>query len=392
MITIEYNNCSVQVQFVQHRSNACILLRFAYNQHLVTQLKQYASAKWSATHKAWYVRDTEKTRTMLGLKRTLQVQHNFTTNNNELLAAKGTQDGYVQNLVGNVADVCTINQHVLPSMAQRLHLMGYSANTKRTYLSEMLVFLKLIKHTAADTFTASRLNDYFTYCIVQLGLTESTIHSRINALKFYYENVLGYDKIFIDIPRPKRPLKLPKVISEEKILRGILGISNVKHQAMIMLAYSAGLRVSELVQLKITDINSDRMQIFVERAKGKKDRVVPLAKAALDILKQYYLAYKPVYWLFEGQDKATCYSSRSAQQVFKKAFKDLGLPTQASFHSLRHSYATHLLENGTDLAYIKDLLGHNDIKTTLIYTNVSNQNLSNIESPLDKIWRKGGFS
>jgi integrase/recombinase XerD len=394
------NTCNLQHEFIHHRDHACILLRFAYNTELLAQLKQHFSARWSATHRAWYVRDTDKTRNLLGLKRCTTLERNFPKAINaqvqhhpqyeEVPADKRKQD-QAEAKVNNEDGIAPINQHVLKAMKQYLDLKGYSANTKRTYLGEMAAFLRLLNTTAADTFTAARLNDYFSYCIVQLKLTESTIHSRMNALKFYYEMVLGNDKIFIDIPRPKKHIMLPKVISEEKILRGILGMQNLKHQAMIMLAYSAGLRVSELVQLKITDINSDRMQIFIERAKGKKDRVVPLAKAAVEILQQYYLAYKPVYWLFEGQDKATCYSSRSAQQVFKQAYAQLGLAPHISFHSLRHSYATHLLENGTDLSYIQKLLGHNDIKTTLIYASVSNKNVSNIESPLDKIWRKNGL-
>ncbi len=155
-----------------------------------------------------------------------------------------------------------------------------------------------------------------------------------------------------------------------------------------MLAYSAGLRVSEVVALKITDINSDRMQITIENAKGKKDRLVTLSNTALQILREYFIAYKPKDWLFEGQNTMEHYSTRSAQIIFKEAYKNLGLPPQCSFHSLRHSYATHLLENGTDISYIQQLLGHNDIKTTLRYTHVSKKEIGKIESPLDKIMRK----
>lgn len=219
-------------------------------------------------------------------------------------------------------------------------------------------------------------------------LTEATIHSRMNALKFYYEQVLKKDKIFFDIPRPKKNLQLPKVISEEKIIKGLFNIENLKHRTLLLLAYSSGLSVSEVVGLRIQDINSDRMQVSIIKAKGKKDKIVPLSKFILRLLRTYYKTYKPKLWLFESQNNMDHYSVRSAQIIFKNAFKKLKLPNNYSFHSLRHSYATHLLENGTSLRYIQELLGHNDIKTTLRYTHVSKNAMENIESPLDKILRK----
>ncbi len=210
----------------------------------------------------------------------------------------------------------------------------------------------------------------------------------MNALKFYYEQVLNKEKFFWEVPRPKKRLILPKVISEEKILKGLLSIENLKHRALLFTAYSAGLRVSEVVSLMVTDIDSDRMQIRIENAKGKKDRMVTLAKATLQILRDYFIEYKPTKYLFEGQHQHEHLATRTAQKIFQQAYKSLQLPASISFHSLRHSYATHLLENGTDIKYIQELLGHNDIKTTLRYTHVSKKELGRIESPLDKIMRQ----
>jgi site-specific recombinase XerD len=250
--------------------------------------------------------------------------------------------------------------------------------------------LKLVKEKAAHELNAEDLKRYMHYTMEKEGISENTAHSRLNALKFYYEQVLNREKFFFEIPRPKKAKKLPKVISEEKILEGLLEIGNLKHKTLLLLAYSAGMRVSEVISLKITDINSDRMQISINNAKGKKDRVVTLGKSLLPVLRAYYIKYKPKNWLFEGPDSNEHYSSRSAQQIFKEAYRKLGLPAQCSFHSLRHSYATHLLENGTDIAYIQKLLGHNDIKTTLRYAQVSNRDIGQIESPLDRIMRKRG--
>ena len=168
----------------------------------------------------------------------------------------------------------------------------------------------------------------------------------------------------------------------------MFGVENIKHKTILVTAYSAGLRVSEVISLKITDIDSDRIKIAIRGAKGKKDRMATLSLYALQLLREYVTLYKPKSYLFEGQYKETHYSSRSAQTIFNNAITGLNLPESISFHSLRHSYATHLLENGTDIKYIQDLLGHNDIKTTLRYTHVSIKALAKIESPLDKIMRK----
>jgi len=283
------------------------------------------------------------------------------------------------------------NEGELNKFVEMLTLKGYSPNTVRTYKNEFSVFLQQLKNVPVQGMTPERLSAYLFYCHRYLRLSENTIHSRLNALKFYYEQVLKREKFLWEIPRPKKHLILPKVISEEKVIAGLTSIKNMKHKALLTTAYSAGLRVSEVINLKLTDINSDRMQIFVARAKGKKDRVVTLSSFALKVLREYYKLYKPTYWLFEGLEKERAYSTRSAQEIFKAAYIKLGLPSTMGFHSLRHSFATHLLENGTDIKYIQEILGHNDIKTTLRYTHVSKRAIETIESPLDKIARKMGL-
>jgi integrase/recombinase XerD len=287
-----------------------------------------------------------------------------------------------------LAYVTAVNLKEWSKMEQQLQLKGYSTSTQRTYRNEFGIFLKHIRHLPAYDMGEDRIRNYLQYCYAVLKLSEATIHSRMNALKFYYEQVLGREKFFWEIPRPKKPLQLPRVISEEQILEGLFKIENVKHRMLLVTAYSAGLRVSEVIKIKLTDIDAGRMQIFVERAKGKKDRMVTLGMFTLQMLQEYILAYKPKHWLFEGYPSSDHISARSAQAIFKQAYRNLGLPPSLSFHSLRHSYATHLLENGTDIKYIQELLGHNDINTTLRYTHVSIKEMQKIESPLDKIMRK----
>jgi site-specific recombinase XerD len=234
------------------------------------------------------------------------------------------------------------------------------------------------------------MKDYLQYCFVTLHLSEATLHSRMNALKFYYEQLLGKEKFFWEIPRPKKPLQLPKLLNEEELRKLFNALTNKKHKAMLFTAYSAGLRVSEIVGLKISAIDSKRMQIFIDRAKGKKDRYVNLSPVLLDILRKYIKNYlpKPGEYLFESEQTLTAYPTRTVQQIFNNAKNKAGIKKEVGIHSLRHSFATHLLDKGTDIRYIKDLLGHFDIRTTERYLHVSKQRLVNIISPLDDLVNK----
>lgn len=206
----------------------------------------------------------------------------------------------------------------------------------------------------------------------------------INALKLFYlinkNHKLELDKL----PRPQQGYKLPKVISEEEVAMLLNVTENVKHKTMLALIYSAGLRRSELLNLKITDIDSKRMMISIRNGKGTKDRNVPLSEVVLIMLRSYYTLYKPKDYLFEGQ-YGDSYTGRSLELVLKKALKLSGIRKNVTLHMLRHSYATHLLEAGTNLRHIQELLGHKSPATTQIYTHVSKEQLSKITSPLDKL-------
>ena len=225
------------------------------------------------------------------------------------------------------------------------------------------------------------------YCYEKLRLTENTLHSRINAVKFYYEKVLKREKFFWEIPRPKKAQQLPKVFSQDDVAAIINNAQNKKHKVMLMLAYSAGLRISEVVTPKTCEIDSKRMTIFISAAKGKKDRLVSLSPVLLVMLREYAMEYKPGKkgYLFEGNEKGSHYSTRSLQEVIQSAKKKAGIMKPGSIHTLRHSFATHLIEKGTDITMIQKLLGHNDIKTTLIYLHTSNKDLLKIISPLDDL-------
>lgn len=283
-----------------------------------------------------------------------------------------------------------VNAHIIPAMEQQLKLKAYSPSTIKTYLGEMTQLLTLLNSIPADDLTPEHLKRYLVHCYEKLKLSENTLHSRINAMKFYYEQVLKREKFFWEIPRPKKRIQLPKLLNEKELAALFNALENKKHKAMLFTVYSSGLRVSEIVNLKIAHIDSGRMQMLVAQAKGKKDRYVNLSPILLDILRKYIAVIKPrpKIYLFESEQTLTAFPIRTVQQIFSNAKNKAGIRKEVGIHSLRHSFATHLLDKGTDIKYIKDLLGHFDIKTTERYLHVSKKQLVNIASPFDDLWKK----
>lgn len=217
------------------------------------------------------------------------------------------------------------------------------------------------------------------------GLSPSYQNQIVNSIKLYFKTCRD-TKIEVDkIHRPKRAKVLPNVLSKEEVKKILDAHSNLKHKAMLSMIYSCGLRRSELLNLKFSDIDSKRNIVIIRQSKGKKDRITPLSAKILDLLRRYYKEYSPKTYLFEGQEKNTQYSARSLEEVLKKSVKLASINKPVTLHWLRHSYATHLLESGTDLRYIQELLGHNSSKTTEIYTHVSTKNIQQIKSPFDDL-------
>ena len=389
-----------------HRDDEHIGIYFQNNLSLNILIKDKAGGKWSQTGKCWYVplsREAyEKIKKSLPANVTLDSDElkKYLEKKNQIPKKSTALTKTNQNLHHPVrilntqqlklkATISPINKHVLPAMQQLLKLKAFSSSTIRTYLNEVAQLLTTIKDIPADELKPEHLKRYLVYCYEKLGLKENTLHSRINAMKFYYEQVLGMDKFFWEIPRPKKPFQLPKLLNENELAKLFNALTNKKHKAMLFTIYSAGLRVSELVNLKIADIDSTRMQIFVERGKGKKDRVVNLSPILLDILRSYIKEYKPKpkNYLFESEQTLTAYPVRTVQQIFGNAKTKAGIRKEVGIHSLRHSFATHLLDKGTDIKYIKELLGHFNIKTTERYLHVSKRQLVNIDSPFDDLWK-----
>jgi site-specific recombinase XerD len=283
--------------------------------------------------------------------------------------------------------IASINAHVMALFKRELVLKAYSASTIRTYSNEMMQFLSAIKNNSADDFDSDRIKNYLLYCFEKLRLSENTVHSRMNALKFYYEQVLRREKFFWEIPRPKKQLQLPRFFNQDEVAAIINSTPNVKHKTMLMLCYSTGLRVSEVVSLRTRNVDSKRMAILIQQAKGKKDRIVPLSPVLLVMLREYATSYKPAGtgYLFQGSTEGSPYSVRSLQEILHLAKEKANVFKPGGVHALRHSFATHLLDKGTDISMIQKLLGHNDIKTTLRYLHTTNKDILGIISPLDSL-------
>ncbi|WP_235941876.1 tyrosine-type recombinase/integrase [Pontibacter fetidus] len=271
---------------------------------------------------------------------------------------------------------------------EKLFLLNYSMNTIRTYHSLLLRFLNSHNEKGlgqVNVFTEEEINQYHRQMVQAGAYSCSFINQSINAVKFYYQRVLGRHEMQLNnVERPEKPDRLPTVLSKEEVKKILAATDNLKHGCMLQLLYAGGLRIGEVINLKLTDVQSDRNLLLIRGGKGKKDRTTLLSQKLLQNLRAYYKEYRPKVWLFEGQFGGQ-YTADSLRNVFQACRKKAGVKTNATPHTLRHSFATHLLEQGTDLRYIQTLLGHRSSKTTEVYTHVTSYALDKIVSPLDNL-------
>lgn len=265
-----------------------------------------------------------------------------------------------------------------------MKIRNYSESSIRTYKNHLLLFLTFFSNKEIQNLSEEDLRKYILFCVEVKKYSLSSLKHQVFSIKLFYESVFKR-KINLDFAkRFRKEFKLPKVLSKEDMTKIFACIYNLKHKTIIATIYSAGLRLQEAINLKISDIDSNRNIIRITQSKGNKDREVMLSGKLLIILRDYYKKYKPQEWLFENPNGGQ-YSPRSVQSVFKQALTKARINKPASIHTLRHSFATHLLDDGTDIRYIQNFLGHSSIKTTQIYTHISKDSIKNIKSPFDKI-------
>lgn len=367
-ITLEYGKLSQQ---------DVVLVKFIFNKTIINRLKELFPARWSAPLSCWLIAKEE-----------FDLHHFFDAFSDlayiDYLALKTKKKGMTPEPVER--DDSHRSKITLPKgYVEMLKQKRYSENTIRSYVHYFEDFMAHFRDAPLDEITTDKINDYILGLIKEKNISASQQNQRINAIKFYYEKVLQRDRQTYLIQRPLKERRLPAVLSKDEIRRMLEKTENLKHRTILLLIYSAGLRRSELINLKISDVNSDRMLLRINGGKGKKDRFTLLSGSVLTLLREYFKTYRPKEWLFEGS-KGGQYSPTSLHKIIKKSAERAGIKKRVHLHMLRHSFATHLLEQGTNIRLIQEILGHESIKTTEIYTHISSQDLKTVKNPADDLF------
>lgn len=368
-----------------HKETKQIGVYFSYNKAIKDYLRELGGVTWSKTHQVFYVKDSSQTRQKLF--RHLRKYNCFV----DYSAFK--KESYPDNVV--VKNVVIKKDVILPALAENqirelekfkrwMAQKRLSTNTINTYADVTKQFLRYLNLKERKEISAKIIETFNYEFVVAPGKSINYQNQCINGIKKYLAYT-GQNIEALEIERPRKARHLPQVLSLEEIKLILDNTHNLKHKTLLSLVYSAGLRIGEAINLKISDVDSKRMLIHIKMAKGNKDRYTLLSPVFLNLLREYYRVYKPVNYLFEGQDGGQ-YTASSAQHILKNALQLAGIQgRRITLHTLRHSFATHLLESGTDLRYIQSLLGHNSPKTTMIYTHVSEQRIQNIKNPFDSL-------
>lgn len=340
---------------IKHNGTDRIAVYFEKNAQLIAHIKTFEDARWSASRRCWHIPDTDENR----LHFKIQLAQNLTPN----------EEG--------IESIDNFRKYLLSKR--------YSTNTITVYCDALRSFLTFYQNKSVKDITNQDVIAYNNDYILKNKFSVSYQNQIVNAIKLFFRTVYEKSIQVEKIHRPKREKKLPNVLSKEEIKAILDAHSNIKHKMMLSMIYSCGLRCGELLALQPVHIDSKRNIVLLKNSKGKKDRIAPLSPKILEMLREYYRLYKPSTYLFEGQKAGNSYDSRSLQLVLKQALQKAGITKPVTLHWLRHSYATHLLESGTDLRYIQELLGHNSSKTTEIYTHVSTKSIQQIKSPFDDL-------
>jgi len=363
---------------VKHKGKKILLLKFPYNSQLIEITKQLPNATWSNTYKAWYT------------PYSIEILHQV----KKLFADVAIIDAHIlkeklakaKNAPPDIKDY-NLNDDAKLKIEKFKHWMQsrrYSQSTIGTYSDALKTFLKFYSSKTIPEITNDDIIEFNNKYILANNLSASFQNQVVNAIKLFFCKIENTAINVDTIHRPKKSYKLPNILSLAEVELMLNSLDNIKHKTMLALIYSGGLRRSELLNMEIKDVDSKRMIVSIKGAKGNKDRIVPLSETILEMLRKYYLEYKPKKYLFEGA-KGFKYSDTSLENVFHKAKMLAKINKNVSLHTLRHSYATHLLEGGTNLRYIQELLGHKSSKTTEIYTHVSNEGLGKVSSPIEKL-------
>lgn len=359
-----------------HRNQNIVRIEFPYDKQLIDLLRKEIAPKWSRTMGCWYLpeQDFNLGRFFNAFKPVAFINYSDIKLTNEPVILKPKKRNYLYRK----------NIELPNGYLELLHQKRYSKSTIKTYSAYLKDFIYYFDERDLTELQVEEINAYLLELITKWDITTSEQNQRINAIKFFYEKVLGKGRHIYEIERPRKETLLPDVLSKEEVSDILKSTKNLKHKTMLSAIYSCGLRRSEVVNLQITHIDSKRMMIKIKGAKGKKDRYVQLSPRLLEMLRQYYTQYKPKTWLFEGQTGGR-YGAESISKLLKAAAYKAGIKRRVHLHMLRHSFATHQLEQGVDIRYIQAWLGHESVKTTQRYTHVTEHNFKNFKNPLDEL-------
>ena len=353
---------------------------FPFNRNIYTLFSSLKNSTWDSFEKAWVI--DEAVFPLNNLLAHFKDKAEFIFQEKSLESVE-----YKKSLLRPIhflEPLDDFKKEVIQTFTRYLNSKRYSSNTIKVYSDSMSTFLRYFSMKDITAISNDDLIDFNNNYILKNNFSSSFQNQVVNAVKLYF-SAIQHKKIDVElIHRPRREKVLPNVLSKEEVKAILDAPYNLKHRAMLAMIYSCGLRRGELLSLTKFDIDSKRMVVIIRMAKGKKDRIVPLSPKILDLLRDYYKSYQPKEFLFEGQGGGK-YSEKSLENVFKQSLFKARNQKPVTLHWLRHSYATHLLESGTDLRYIQDLLGHKSSKTTEIYTHVSTKNIQNIRSPFDDL-------
>ncbi len=366
-----------------HRGEARIALHFPKDQQLIDAAKA-AGARWSNTHQCWYMPGGRATVSTVfnAFRGKAWVDYSALKTPAKEPSAIHAKAAPSPNMAA--LPLAATQAEALNAMQQKLEIARYSPRTIEAYLNATKHFFLHFPAKHPNDIRTEDIEAYQYHMATVRKVSNSHLNQVVNAVRYYYMNVLGDAKRVSFIERPRKETKLPLVLSKQEVAAVLKAPDNLKHRTMLALAYSAGLRVSEVIALRPDDLLFDQGLIRVRQAKGNKDRTTLLGRSTAALLQRYLAAYRPTDFLFAGQNGGM-YSARSLQQVIQAALAKAGIRKPASMHTLRHSFATHLLEQGTDLRYIQALLGHASSKTTEVYTHVSSRYLQGIVNPLDEL-------
>jgi len=368
----------------KHHDVEVIQLLFERNTSLQNQLRANTAMRWSKTMNCWYLPYSE---TITNELFQLLKSKVYLDDSNLKTETPFEKNESLPTLKLSAAPPETNKK--IEELKQWMRSRRYSESTISTYTDALRTFLRYTEEKPVSEITNQDLILFNNHYILANKLSSSFQNQVVNAIKLFFRIVENKNIDIELIHRPKRALVLPNVLSKEEVKAILQALSNIKHKAMLSLIYSCGLRRSELLNLKLKDIDSRRGLLIIRQAKGRKDRIAPLSEKTISLLRDYFKAYKPKEWLFEGQSGHVKYDESSLAAVLKQALEKAGIKKPVTLHWLRHSYATHLLENGTDLRYIQEILGHSRSTTTEIYTHVSNKSIQKVITPFDSLWQIG---